>query len=168
VIEADHWQTERLDVRPLEPADADEVFELLDDVALHEFIGDAPLARDELAARYERLAQRISPDGRQVWANWTLRRLPDGPAVGTLQATLPSAGPDAGPAEVAWVIGRVFQRQGYAAEAAVSLVERLQAAGWEIVAHVHPAHLASQGVAVRAGLRPTEVVVDGEIRYASR
>ncbi len=69
MIEADHWQTERLDVRPLEPADADEVFELLDDECLHEFTGDAPLPRAELAARYQRLAQRVSPDGRQVWAN---------------------------------------------------------------------------------------------------
>ena len=168
MIEAESWQTARLDVRPLEPADADEVFSLLDDSALHEFTGDAPLPRAELVARYERLAQRLSPDGRQVWANWTLRRLPAGPAVGTLQATLPSAGPGAGPAEVAWVVGREFQRQGYASEAAASLVERLLAAGWQVVAHVHPEHRASQGVALRAGLRPTDVVVDGEIRYASR
>lgn len=168
MIEVDHWQTERLDVRPLEPADAHELFELLDDEVLHEFTGDAPLPRAELADRYERLAERVSPDGRQVWANWTLRRLPDGAAVGTLQATLPSGGPDAGPAEVAWVIGRVLQRQGYASEAAMSLVERLLAAGWEVVAHVHPAHVASQAVALRAGLRPTDVVIDGEVRYASR
>jgi RimJ/RimL family protein N-acetyltransferase len=83
-----------------------------------------------------------------------------------VQATLPAAGPAAGPAEVAWVVAREAQGKGYAKEAARSLVSRLQAAGWTVVAHIHPGHLASQGVARAAGLSPTGDVYDGEVRWA--
>ena len=43
----------RLD--PLEVGDASELAPLLDDPALHEFIGGRPLAEPELEARYRRL-----------------------------------------------------------------------------------------------------------------
>jgi RimJ/RimL family protein N-acetyltransferase len=66
-------------------------------------------------------------------------------------------------ADIAWVIGLPFQHQGYASEAARALV------GWlggqdvgEIVAHIHPDHLASARVAIRAGFQPTDDQVDGE------
>jgi RimJ/RimL family protein N-acetyltransferase len=90
-----------------------------------------------------------------------------GRAVGTVQATLPADGPAAGPAEVAWVVAQEAQGRGYAKEAARSLVARLQAAGWTVVAHIHPGHLASQGVARATGLSPTGDVHDGEVRWAS-
>jgi RimJ/RimL family protein N-acetyltransferase len=64
-----------------------------------------------------------------------------------VQATLPAGGPTAGPAEVAWVVVRAAQGRGYAKEAAHSLVAVLQAAGWTVVAYIHPGHLASQRVA---------------------
>ncbi|MFI5080697.1 MAG: hypothetical protein ACHQCE_06480 [Streptosporangiales bacterium] len=43
----------------------------------------------------------------------------------------------------------------------------LQAAGWTVVAHIHPGHLASQGVARAAGLSPTGDVHDGEVRWSA-
>jgi hypothetical protein len=46
-------------------------------------------------------------------------------------------------------------------------VALLQAAGWTVVAHIHPGHLASQGVARAAGLSPTGDVYDGEVRWVS-
>jgi RimJ/RimL family protein N-acetyltransferase len=94
-----------------------------------------------------------------------LRELATGKAVGTLQATLPGARPAAGPAEVAWVVARAAQGRGYAREAACCLVRHLRAAGWSVVAHVHPGHVASQRVAHAAGLRPTGDLVDGEVRW---
>ena len=39
---------------------------VLDDAALHEFTGGAPLAQAALTARYARLAERRSPDGHQL------------------------------------------------------------------------------------------------------
>jgi RimJ/RimL family protein N-acetyltransferase len=82
-----------------------------------------------------------------------------------VQATLPAGGPGAGPAEVAWVVIRAAQGRGYAKEAARSLVAVLQEAGWTVVAHIHPGHVASQRVARAAGLSPTTDVPDGEVRW---
>jgi len=148
-------------------AHAAELAPLFDDARLHEFTGGAPLGAAALAARYERLAVRRSPGGDQLWGNWVMRLLGTGAAVGTVQATLPAGGPAAGPAEVAWVVAPAAQRHGYATEAARSLVGLLHEAGWTVVAHIHPGHLASQRVARAAGLTPTgEVRDDGEMRWA--
>ena len=148
-------------------AHAAELAPLLDDAALHEFTGGAPLSAAALAARYARLAARRSPGGDQLWGNWVIRVRATGAAAGTVQATLPAAGPAAGPAEVAWVVARAAQGQGYASEAARSLVTALRQDGWTVTAHVHPRHLASQRVARAAGLVPTAAIHDGETRWVS-
>jgi RimJ/RimL family protein N-acetyltransferase len=59
------------------------------------------------------------------------------------------------------------QGRGCAKEAAHSLVALLHAAGWTIIAHIRPGHLASQRVARAAGLSPTGHVHDGEMRWVS-
>jgi RimJ/RimL family protein N-acetyltransferase len=159
------WVTSRLEVSPLEQGSADELFAVLDDSSLHDFVGGAPLDRQTLTERFARLASRRSPDGAQVWANWVLRDRTGGQAVGTLQATLPAGGPSAGFAEVAWVVGRPWQGRGLASEAARSLVDRLLQRGWTVAAHIHPEHLASQAVARAAGLSPTAVTHGGETRW---
>jgi RimJ/RimL family protein N-acetyltransferase len=161
------WQTQRLNLEPLAEAHAGELAPLLDDSALHEFTGGAPLSADALAARYARLSQRRTPSGDQLWGNWAVRLRNSGAAVGTVQATLPAGGPVAGPAEVAWVIAPPAQGHDYAKEAACSLVALLQEAGWTVAAFIHPGHLASKRVARAAGLAPAGEVRDGEIRWAS-
>jgi RimJ/RimL family protein N-acetyltransferase len=65
------------------------------------------------------------------------------------------------------VVVRAEQGRGYAAEAARSLVDVLQAAGWSVAAYIHPGHLASQRVAQAAGLSLTTGIRDGEMRWAS-
>ena len=160
------WRTERLDCEPLTAEHAAELAPVLDDAALHEFTGGAPLSEAALAARYAHLAERRSPDGRQLWGNWVMRIRETGLAAGTVQATLPAGGPAAGPAEVAWVVGPQVQGRGYAKEAASGLVALLREQGWTVIAHIHPAHLASQRVARAAGLSPTGEVHDGEVRWA--
>ena len=60
------WRTERLDLEPLTADHAAELAPVLDDAALHEFIGGAPLPAPALAQRYTRLAARRSPDGEQL------------------------------------------------------------------------------------------------------
>jgi RimJ/RimL family protein N-acetyltransferase len=161
------WPTERLDLEPLAVAHAAELAPLLDDAALHEFTGGAPLSAAALAARYARLAARRSPGGGQLWGNWVLRVRATGAAAGTVQATVPAAGPAAGPAEVAWVVARAAQGRGYASEAARSLAAVLRQDGWTVTAHIHPGHLASQRVARAAGLVPTAASHDGETCWAS-
>ena len=146
---------------------AAELAPLLDDPSLHEFTGGAPLPAADLAARYAHLAARRSPAGDQMWGNWVVRVRAAGTVAGTVQATLSAGGPAAGPAEVAWVVVRPAQGHGYGTEAARSLVTLLHEAGWTVVAHIHPGHLASQRVARGAGLSPTADVRDGEIRWVS-
>ena len=143
------WLTERLDLEPVTVAHAAELAPLLDDASLHAFTGGAPLSAAALAARFARLAVRRSPGGEQVWGNWVLRIRATGAVAGTVQATLPAGGPAAGPAEVAWVVVRAAQGRGYATEAARSLVAVLREAGWTVIAHIHPGHLACQRVRPR-------------------
>ena len=168
VVDLDQgWRTERLDLEPLTADHAAELAPVLDDTALHEFIGGAPLPAAALARRYARLAARRSPEGHQLWGNWVMRVRDTGKSVGTVQVTMPAGGPAAGPAEVAWVVGVRAQGHGYAKEAACGLVALLLEAGWTVIAHIHPAHLASQRVARAAGLSPTEEVHDGEVRWVT-
>ena len=153
--------TERLLLTPLVPEDADEMVEVLADPGLHQFIGGRPATLEELRARYATLMEG-SPRPEVVWRNWIVRRRTDSRPVGTVQATL-TRHHGGWAAQIAWVIGVPWQRQGFASEAARGLV------GWlgsrdvrEIVAHVHPDHLASAGVAIRAGFQATHDQVDGE------
>ena len=148
-------------------AHATELAPLLDDTSLHEFTGGAPLSAAALADRYRRLAARRSPDGDQLWGNWVIRIRATGTAAGIVQATLPAGGYVAVPAEVAWVVVRAAQGQGYAKEAARSLVAMLQESGCTVAAHIHPGHLASQRVARAAGLSSTTDARDGEVRWVT-
>ena len=130
---------------------------VLDDERLHEFIGGRPLSADELRERYDTLAAGSSEPG-VTWLNWIVRLRADGTPIGTVQATLWD-----GTAAVAWVIGVEWQGQGFASEAAISLVGWLRERGARTIeAQVHPDHLASAKVAANAGLAPTDDVVDGE------
>jgi len=109
-----------------------------------------------------------SPDGSQRWLNWVLRRRVDGRAVGTLQATLYEGTPDQQGviAEVAWVVAAPYQGRGYASEAAQTMLTWLREQDvTTVVAHVHPEHAASRGVARAIGLTETTTVVDGETRW---
>ena len=85
--------------------------------------------------------------------------------MGTVQATV-SEEEHGLAAEVAWVVATPHQGRGYAREAAETVVAWLRRQGVAtIVAHVHPDHRASQGVARAVGLGPTGTVVDGEVRW---
>ena len=155
----------RVDLEPLQVGHAEEMAPLLDDVGLHAFTGGAPATVAELRDRYARQVLGHSPDGSQRWLNWVLRRREDGQAVGTVQATVSDERQGLA-AEVAWVVATPHQGRGYAREAAETAVAWLRRQGVAtIVAHVHPDHRASQGVAGAVGLGPTGTAVDGELRW---
>ncbi len=156
-------KTDRLTLDPLETSDADEMFHVLNDQRLHEFIGGAPLTLPELRARYDRLVRGPAPYHQEGWLNWIVRA--QGAAVGTVQATV-RPGPSA---LLAWIIGVPWQRQGYASEAARGLAEWLTAHGvTELRAAIHPANHASAAVARRIGLAPTSEHADGETIWSNR
>jgi RimJ/RimL family protein N-acetyltransferase len=159
--------TERLVLEPLRVDHAEELAPLLNDEALHEYIGGSPATPDELRERYRRQAAGRSPDGREGWLNWVVRHRDTGDAIGTVQATVRFDG-DRPVAELAWVVVAPHQGRGYAGEAAAGMVGWLAEQGiGALVAHVHPDHRASARVAERLGLRTTEDMVDGEVRWAA-
>jgi RimJ/RimL family protein N-acetyltransferase len=75
--------TERLRLTPLVPADADELFPVLDDRRLHVFTGGQPDTIDELQARLDGWKAERSPDRREAWLNWLVRSADDRRVVGT-------------------------------------------------------------------------------------
>jgi RimJ/RimL family protein N-acetyltransferase len=158
--------TERLILRPLRVSDADEMFSVLNDASLHTFIGGEPGSLQQLKSHYARL-EAGSGRATETWLNWIARRRLDGAAIGTVQATILAQG--AGIAEVAWVIGTSWQRQGYATEAAGAMVGWLWRRGVErIQAHIHLDHQASAIVARRLGMQSTSVQHDGETQWEIR
>ncbi|MCM0676475.1 GNAT family N-acetyltransferase [Micromonospora phytophila] len=159
--------TERLVLEPLRVEHAEELAPILDDPGLHEYTGGLPASPDELRERYRRQVTGHSPDGTQGWLNWIVRHRDTGAAVGTVQATIRIDG-DRPVAELAWVVVAPHQGRGYAGEAATGMVGWLEGHGIRaLVAHVHPDHRASAGVAERLGLRATDELVDGEIRWSA-
>jgi RimJ/RimL family protein N-acetyltransferase len=157
--------TERLELIPLEPAHAEDLFSILSDATLYEYTGDAPPASVvELRVRYAQLEARRSPDGTELWLNWVLSETATGMSVGWVQATV-----TAQHADVAWVVGTLWQRRGYATEAARALIIWLQCTGVTVVrAKIHPLHTASQRVAANVGLACTPDTVDGENVWVGR
>ncbi|MFI9720313.1 GNAT family N-acetyltransferase [Streptomyces sp. NPDC052396] len=158
---AEPIRTRRLDLLALDVAHAEEMARVLEDPALHTFIGGEPLSAGELRARYARLVAG-SPDPAVTWCNWVLLVREEGRLAGTVQATV-----EGEVAEVAWVVGTGRQGRGIATEAARALVGRLGRWGVRrVLAHVHPDHAASAAVAAAAGLSPTGHRQDGEVRWA--
>ncbi|MCW1093633.1 MULTISPECIES: GNAT family N-acetyltransferase [Streptomyces] len=153
----------RVQLEPLTVAHAREAVDFLDDVRLHRWTGGAPPTGEELERRYRRQTVGHSPDGRQGWLNWMLRRHTDGRLVGTVQATLHRPRPGPVEAELAWVVGHDFQGAGYGKEGAATMACWLRARGVaRLVAHVHPEHLASAGIARSLGMQPSGEVHDFE------
>jgi RimJ/RimL family protein N-acetyltransferase len=154
----------RLTLVPLRAEHADEMFAVLADPGLYRFIGGAPPTLKVLRARYERLAAG-SPDPAISWCNWVIQLHSDHRLAGTVQATVRTED-DEPVAEIAWVVGRPWQGQGIATEAAQAFVAWLQRQSIHtVIAHIDPGHKASAAVAAAAGLTPTDDWQEGEIRW---
>lgn len=159
-------RSNRLVLSPMVQDDAGDLFRLLLDPALHRFTGNAPPASaDDLRERIRLWEARRSPQGDELWLNWTLR-LRSGQAVGYVQATVRERS-----ADLAWVIGTRFQNRGYATEASLRvaawILEYLEVS--ELRAAIHPDHAASCHVAAHIGLRPSNELTDeGEQLWTMR
>ena len=153
----------RLTLVPLAGEHADEMAVVLADPELYTFTGGAPPTRQELRARYERWIAG-SPDPAVCWCNWVIQLRSPRCLAGTVQATISTA--DDPVAEVAWVVGKPWQGQGIATEAARALIAWLrQQSVKTVIAHIHPDHHASAAVAAAVGLTPTDQLQDGEVRW---
>ncbi|HUF61579.1 MAG TPA: GNAT family N-acetyltransferase [Verrucomicrobiales bacterium] len=114
--------TGRTQLEPLTAAHAVELFPLLADRQIYQFISDKPpVSVGALATRYQSLESRNSPDESQQWLNWAIRRLDNSQYVGYLQATIHPAGT----ADFAFVLGTSFWGLGLAREASVLALHTL-------------------------------------------
>lgn len=118
-------RTRRLRLEELTEAHAAGMYDGLRDVALYRYTDDAPPADLEaLRARYARLQQRCSPDGRAHWLNWIVRTNDDGRYLGYVQATVATDGAEA---LIGYVIFTAAQRRGYGAEAVAAMLAEVSA-----------------------------------------
>ena len=160
-------ESERLLLAPMTVNDAPELYELLrarDSEAKDE--DRPPPSLEDLRTRIRRWERRRSPDGAEVWLNWTLRLTHNQTVVGRMQATVTDRW-----ADIAWVIGRRFRKQGYATEAGRCVAAWLPAHFNvdEIRATIHPDNTASQRVATNVGMRRTgERTSDGDEVWSNR
>lgn len=114
--------TARLVFEPLVVAHAEALYPLLLDERLYTYIPqEPPISVETLATRYQQLATRRSPDGRQVWLNWAARLRTRRDYVGMFQATID---PDQ-TALLAYMIFPPWQGQGYAREGGERVLEHL-------------------------------------------
>jgi RimJ/RimL family protein N-acetyltransferase len=156
--------TNRLVLLPLLVEHAEEMAAALADPDLHTFIGGAPADPQALRARYHRLVAG-SPDPTVSWFNWVIQLRDEACLVGTVQATVTDPAHER-IAEIAWVVGTPWQGRGIATEATRGLVAWLaQQSVHAVIAHIHPDHRASAAVATAAGLTPTSVRHEGEVRW---
>jgi RimJ/RimL family protein N-acetyltransferase len=161
---AEQVSTERLDLEPLRISHAAEAARAFADERLHTFTGGSPADEAALRERYIVQLRGHSPDGSATWLNWMARRRDTRELVGTVQATVTAEA-----ADVAWVVSVPHQGNGFAREAAGAMTGWLREHGVSrFTAHIHPDHGASTAVARSLGLSPTDVVVDGEVRWVSR
>jgi RimJ/RimL family protein N-acetyltransferase len=145
-------RTDRLDLLPMTQHFAPRMFKVLNDPSLYEFTGGSP-PKDlaTLADLYKRWECRMSPNGSELWCNWALHLRMQDELIGHVQATvLPES------ADLAWVVGSAWQRQGYATEAAESVFQLLLQSGVrKIRASIHPDHTASIKIAEALGMHLT-------------
>lgn len=139
------------------------MYPLLNERRLYHYTGGEPPGSEaDVEAWFSALESRQSPDGLEHWLTWIVHQQDSAVAVGYVQATVSGAD-----ADIAWLLGVGWQGQGFAREASSALVSWLLDNGVAaITAHVHPDHLASQGVARAAGLAFTGSIVDGEQVWA--
>ncbi|MFC4555375.1 GNAT family N-acetyltransferase [Georgenia faecalis] len=158
-------RSRRLLLDPLTVDAAEEMVPVLSDPALYAYTGGQTPTLEQLRAQYAMQVTGQSRDGTQWWLNWVVRWQHSQEPAGYVQATVEDAD-GVRVAEIAWVVSVPHQRQGIATEASEAMVEWLASCGVQlVVAHVHPDHDASAGVARRLGLHRTERWEDGEVRW---
>lgn len=153
-------ETPRLLLEPLLPAHVSRLYEQLQDERLYEFIPqDPPASLKALEDRYEVLASRRSPDGREAWLNWAVREI-SGDYAGTLEATVH----ENLKATIAYMVFVPHQRRGLAAEACGRLLEHLfEAYGVGVVAaEIDTRNLASIALVESLGFGRVAFVKDAD------
>ena len=144
-------ETDRLTLEPLTAAHAEEMFAVLSDPAIYEFENAPPASVAALRERYRRLETRGSPDGRERWLNWVVRRR-GAELIGCVQATVQPTGR----AGIAYEFNSRHWRRGYGREATRAMLAELAShhAVREFTAVLKRANFRSLGLVQRLGFVP--------------
>jgi [ribosomal protein S5]-alanine N-acetyltransferase len=112
--------TARLALEPARPEHAEAMFAGLSNLMAYEFIPDEPPACVAvLAARYAGWATGKSPDGRELWLNWMIRRQEATDYMGYVQATIL---PEEAAVLIAYHVFPAFWGGGYGREAVSAML----------------------------------------------
>ena len=116
--------TPTLTLEPLLASHAGEMFELLSDPAIYQYLDyTAPVSVEYLRGIYQRWEARRSPDASEAWLNWVVR-LRDQPLAGYVQATVASNRS----AHVAYILASKYWGCGYARLSVEAMLEHLASA----------------------------------------
>jgi len=142
--------TPRLVLEPLAERHARPLFPLLADTRLWRYIPHPPAASPSALREDFRLRRLGDPAGRDAWLNWAVRVRRGGACAGRLEATVRPEGR----AELAYLIGRRFQRLGYAREGCQKVLEWLFLNGVRgVTARMDRDNRASEGLVRALGFR---------------
>ena len=140
-------ETERLRMREFRPSDLDALFDLYRDPEIRRYFPDGTRTYEQTREELEWFSRA------QPFSLWATELKEDGAFVGRC-GLLPWTIEGRDEVEVAYMIGKPWQRRGLATEAACALVRHgFESLGLRrIIALIDPAHNESIAVARRAGL----------------
>jgi len=149
-LEAAHLLTQRLELRPFVPADADALAHVLSDAEALRFWGP-PLSPDEALARIERSRASLRRDG---FGRFAVVVRETGELVGDAGLSRTDV-EGAEEIELGWAVAREQWGRGYATEAGAAWRDRaLGPLGLgRIVSLIRPENAASRRVAEKLGMR---------------
>lgn len=165
------FESERLTFVPIMEAHAHWTQPILADEKLYTWMPATPPELTSLKTRYSFWESRRSPDGKELWWNWVigLKSVDDEPQVlclGTLQVGIDRASQVA---TLAYIIGSGFQRNGYATEAVLSLLDLLRNKGvHQVMAWVDTRNVASIRLLDKVGLTPIDRIENADFFKGSQ
>lgn len=147
-------------LEPIFVSHATELYQLFSDPELHTFV---PTEVPTLEAQTERClkwSRRISPKGDELWLNWAARLKTDGRIIGHFQAGV-SVNLNA---SIGYVIGRPWQKQGYANEGLKSVLLLLKETFhiWTAKAWIDTRNQASIGLIESLGFDRREFIKNAD------
>ncbi|HJQ00779.1 MAG TPA: GNAT family N-acetyltransferase [Jatrophihabitans sp.] len=153
IVELPALRTARLLLEPITVEHASELATALRDDSVYAFIGGRPEPASWWQCRLAAWQRRRSPDGTELWLNWAVRITANMMVIGYVQTTVAEQ-----QADIAYVIGLPWQRQGYGREATAAMVDYVVAEfGIATVrAWIADGHIASQRVAQATGLAASD------------
>lgn len=151
----------RLRLVPVEASHALQFWEAVKAPAIYTFVpGDVPTL-DQITARLTRWESTQSTDGKELWLNWSIFGKQENRLMGHFQVGIVLA---TRAAYIAYMLNPVFQKQGYAFEAAQLVIKYLATnhAVPEIRAWVDTRNTASIALCRRLGFEQERFIKDAD------